>query len=383
MFIRRRRAILRRRSATMAIIPRPRRMWCPSAARNSRSNNNALWQRNRLEFSGSGEHRRQRQFFLHPERLVDVAIGRVQRNLQHSRGRELELRRAWTIAITPANTGWGTEVSATWTASPSNATNATYTIYDGTQASGTILGTVVVNQSPSPSGSAVGGSQFQELGVFFPTVTSSGTGTLTVVLNASSANSRVVADAIGSAPAWASTGGPTPFESEPSYQLPFQNTRQRTTPDVAFDASENTGVTSFQSGSLSYGNFGTSLASPCWAGLIAIANQGRVAGGGTTLNSVLDPTQALAGPVQPARQRFSRHHHRLQRIQCRLGLRRNHWPRLADCQSPDPRPGLLRCRDSVRTTGDIAPAARQRRRGQRLRAHSRGRGFLRQRDHQL
>ena len=25
---------------------------------------------------------------------------------------------AWTIAITPANTGWGTEVSATWTASP-------------------------------------------------------------------------------------------------------------------------------------------------------------------------------------------------------------------------------------------------------------------------
>jgi hypothetical protein len=199
----------------------------------------------------------------------------------------------WTIAVTPANTGWGTEVSATWTANPSNATNATYTIYDGTQASGTILGTVVVNQSQSPSGAALGSSQFQELGVFFPTLTTSGDGTLTVVLNASSANSRVVADAIGSAPAWASTGGPTSFESEPSYQLPFQNTRQRTTPDVAFDASENSGVTSFQSGSLSYGNFGTSLASPCWAGLIAIANQGRVADGGTTLNSVVDPTQAL------------------------------------------------------------------------------------------
>ncbi len=200
---------------------------------------------------------------------------------------------AWTIAVTPANTGWGTELSATWTASPSNATNATYTIYDGNEASGTILGTVVVNQSEAPLGTALGGSQFQELGVFFPTLSTSGAGTLTVVLNASSANSRVVADAIGSAPAWASTGGPAAFEPEPSYQLPVQNTRQRTTPDVAFDASEFSGVTCFQNGSLTYGNFGTSVSSPCWAGLIAIANQGRVADGGDTLNSVLNPTQTL------------------------------------------------------------------------------------------
>jgi hypothetical protein len=199
----------------------------------------------------------------------------------------------WTIAITPANTGWGTELSATWTASPSNATNATYTIYDGSQASGTILGTVVVNQSAAPVGTALGSFQFHELGAFFPTLTASGTGTLTLVLDASSANSRVVADAIGSAQAWASTGGPTSFESEPAYQVPFQNTGQRTTPDVAFDASQNTGVTCFQNGELTYGNFGTSLSSPCWAGLIAIANQGRVAGGGTTLNSPSDPTQTL------------------------------------------------------------------------------------------
>jgi Bacterial Ig-like domain (group 3) len=199
----------------------------------------------------------------------------------------------WTIPITPANTGWGTELSATWTASPSNATNATYTVYDGTLASGTILGTVVVNQSAAPVGTALGSFQFQEMGVFFPTLTESGTGTLTVVLDASSANSRVVADAIGSAQAWASTGGPTSFESEPAYQLPFQNTRQRTTPDVAFDGSENTGVTCVQNGELTYGNFGTSLSSPCWAGLIAIANQGRVASGGTTLNSGSDPTQTL------------------------------------------------------------------------------------------
>ncbi len=200
---------------------------------------------------------------------------------------------SWTIAVNPANTGWGTELSATWTAGSSNATEATYTVYDGTPASGTILGTVVVNQSAAPAGTAVGNYQFQELGVFFPTLSASGTGTLTVVLSASSANSRVVADAIGSAPAWASTGGPTPFEPEPSYQLTFQNTSQRTTPDVAFDASEYSGVTSFQNGSLSYGSFGTSLGTPCWAGLIAVANQGRVAAGNTTLNSGSDPTQAL------------------------------------------------------------------------------------------
>jgi len=200
---------------------------------------------------------------------------------------------AWTIAVTPANTGWGTEVSATWTASPSNATNATYTIYDGHQASGTIQGTVVVNQTEAPAGTADGNSQFQELGVFFPTLDSSGDGRLTVVLNARSAKGTVVADAIGAAQAWASTGGPTRFESEPSYQLPFQSTGYRTTPDVSFDASQNSGVTCYQNGGLWYGSSGTSLSSPCWAGLIAIANQGRVAHGGTTFNSTANPMQTL------------------------------------------------------------------------------------------
>jgi hypothetical protein len=201
---------------------------------------------------------------------------------------------AWTISITPAITGWGTELSATWTASPTNATNATYTIYDGTQATGTILGTVVVNQTVAPVGTADGSSQLQELGVFFPTLDSSGDGTLTVVLNAQSANGTVVADAIGAAQAWASTGGPSQFESEPSYQLPFQSTGYRTTPDVSFDASQDSPVDTYWNGSLIHGHgFGTSLGSPCWAGLIAIANQGRVAFGGTTLNTPADPTQTL------------------------------------------------------------------------------------------
>jgi hypothetical protein len=133
----------------------------------------------------------------------------------------------WTLAITPANTGWGTEISATWTANPGNATNATYTIYDGPRSSGRILGTVVIDQTKAPAGTVDGNSQFQELGVFFPTLTK-GNGTLTVVLNANSANGTVVADAMGTTQAWASTGGPSRFESEPSYQLAVQNTKYTT-----------------------------------------------------------------------------------------------------------------------------------------------------------
>ena len=88
-----------------------------------------------------------------------------------------------------------------------------------------------------------------------------------------------------------SGGGQSQFESEPSYQLSVQSTGFRTVPDVSFDA--GSGVTSFYNGSLSYGGYGTSLACPCWAGLIAIANQGLVAEGSTTLNSPANPQQTL------------------------------------------------------------------------------------------
>ncbi len=52
-------------------------------------------------------------------------------------------------------------------------------------------------------------------------------------------------------------------------------------------------MTTFYNGSLSYGTEGTSLSCPCWAGLVAIADQGLVASGGTTLNSTANPQQAL------------------------------------------------------------------------------------------
>jgi hypothetical protein len=196
----------------------------------------------------------------------------------------------WTTAISSSDQGWtdGTEVSATWVANPGNATNATYKIYDGSATTGTLLGTVSVDQAKAPLGTSDGGTQFQELGVYYPT-----SGTLTVVLSANSANGTVVADAVGIAPSWSTGGGQSQYESEPSYQLAVQSTGYRTTPDVSFDGSDQSGAIIYQNGGNLYDNFGTSLASPCWAGLIAIVDQGRAAQGGTSLNSVADPMQTL------------------------------------------------------------------------------------------
>ncbi len=81
-------------------------------------------------------------------------------------------------------------------------------------------------------------------------------------------------------------GGISQYESQPSYQngVVTQSTTQRTTPDVALVADPSTGVAVYDS----YNNDpatpwyqvgGTSLSAPAWAGLIAIIDQGRVAGG--------------------------------------------------------------------------------------------------------
>jgi len=97
--------------------------------------------------------------------------------------------------------------------------------------------------------------------------------------------------------AWSGSGGGTSlYETQPTYQKGAQQTGFRTTPDVAFDADPNTGVAVYDS----YNNTdnsgpwvevgGTSLSAPSWAGLIAIANQGRVLAGGSTLDG---PSQTL------------------------------------------------------------------------------------------
>jgi len=80
---------------------------------------------------------------------------------------------------------------------------------------------------------------------------------------------------------WSSGGGGiSVYESQPAYQngVVTQSSTQRTIPDVSMDA--NTPVAIYDSydfggGSPWGGVIGTSLAAPMWAGIIAIADQGR------------------------------------------------------------------------------------------------------------
>ncbi len=104
----------------------------------------------------------------------------------------------------------------------------------------------------------------------------------------------------GSETAWSGSGGGTSvYESEPTYQDGVQSTGNRTAPDVAMDADPNTGVSVYDSYPNSDGFDepwstvgGTSVSCPCWAGVIAIINQGRVADGGTAMTG---STQTLPG----------------------------------------------------------------------------------------
>ena len=95
-----------------------------------------------------------------------------------------------------------------------------------------------------------------------------------------------------------SGGGTSTYETEPAYQAGVQNTGRRTVPDVSFDADPNTGVAVYDSynGGRAFPweqVGGTSLAAPSWAGLIAIADQGRVAAGEATLNGASQTLPAL------------------------------------------------------------------------------------------
>ncbi len=92
-----------------------------------------------------------------------------------------------------------------------------------------------------------------------------------------------------------SGGGYSLYEPEPSYQDSIQSTGYRSTPDVAFDANPNTGVevyeTPLHGGQGAWQTVGgTSLATPAWAALIAIVDQGRALAGEDSLDG---PTQTL------------------------------------------------------------------------------------------
>jgi hypothetical protein len=118
------------------------------------------------------------------------------------------------------------------------------------------------------------------------------TGGTTLLLNAN--------NSIQSETAWSGSGGGTSqYEPEPAYQDGVQSTGMRTIPDVAWDADPNTGVAVYdsfdetQDGSAWVPIGGTSVAAPCWSGLIAIANQGRALAGASSLDGPSETLPAL------------------------------------------------------------------------------------------
>jgi hypothetical protein len=99
---------------------------------------------------------------------------------------------------------------------------------------------------------------------------------------------------------WSGSGGGVGIDpaSEPSWQMGVQNTGFRSIPDVAFDADPDTGVAVLDSFNLGYSTpwgevGGTSLSAPCWAGLMAITNQGRTIAGMGTLDGASQTLPAL------------------------------------------------------------------------------------------
>ena len=98
----------------------------------------------------------------------------------------------------------------------------------------------------------------------------------------------------------AAAAGVSVYEPQPGYQsgLPYSS---RSTPDVSFNADPNTGVAVYdsvpysgQSGWFQVG--GTSAATPAWAGLVAIADQGLATGGQGSLSGTQAQTDLYALP---------------------------------------------------------------------------------------
>ena len=81
-----------------------------------------------------------------------------------------------------------------------------------------------------------------------------------------------------------SGGGQSLYESEPTYQQSVESSGARENPDVSFEADPNTGVPVYDTYDFGAANpwaqiGGTSLATPCWGALVAIADQMRATQG--------------------------------------------------------------------------------------------------------
>jgi hypothetical protein len=150
------------------------------------------------------------------------------------------------------------------------------------------------------SGESSYDSSFSHAGVAF--VASSGDSGAPISWPAASPNVLAVggtALTLGSSNTWASEtgwsgsgGGPSAYYKLPSYQSGVvTSTTMRANPDVAYDASPSTGFAVYDSYAYlgtSYGWMtigGTSAGAPQWAAILAIADQGRAAGGQPAVDS--------------------------------------------------------------------------------------------------
>jgi subtilase family serine protease len=99
--------------------------------------------------------------------------------------------------------------------------------------------------------------------------------------------------------AWAGSGGGySVLESEPAYQTSVQQTGRRSTPDVSMDADPNTGVAVvFITPASAHASWqligGTSLSVQLFAGVVAVADQGRALAGAGTLDGATQTLPAL------------------------------------------------------------------------------------------
>jgi hypothetical protein len=95
--------------------------------------------------------------------------------------------------------------------------------------------------------------------------------------------------------AWGGSGGGiSQFESEPAYQQGVQQTGARTVPDLAYNASPGSGYAVYDAANGGWqAAAGTSAGAPQWAGLIALANQGRAAAGQAPLDGAGQTLPAL------------------------------------------------------------------------------------------
>jgi hypothetical protein len=113
-----------------------------------------------------------------------------------------------------------------------------------------------------------------------------------VAVGGTSLNLDAAGNILGESGWSGSSGGPSQFESQPSYQkgVVTQTTTQRANPDVAWLADPNTGVPVYDSYGSGGNNWstvgGTSLSCPSWAALLAIADQGRALAGESALDGV-------------------------------------------------------------------------------------------------